>query len=75
MLEETFTPAEKTLIARNEAQGVQDIRRRFQRAMEQQFSALVEQARAESSYHVESFGSVGQGLLSHDLAVALGLSE
>jgi uncharacterized protein YbcI len=46
VLEETFTPAEKTLISRDEAQGVHDIRRRFQRAMEQQFSALVEQPRA-----------------------------
>jgi uncharacterized protein YbcI len=44
VLEETFTPAEKTLISRNEAEGVQDIRRRFQRAMAEQFSAIVEQA-------------------------------
>ena len=44
VLEETFTPAEKTLIGRDEAEGVQDIRRRFQRAMGPQFSALVEQA-------------------------------
>ena len=44
VLEETFTPAEKTLITRNEAEGVQDIRRRFQRAMAEQFSAIVEQA-------------------------------
>jgi hypothetical protein len=32
ILEETFTPAEKTLIARGEADGIQDIRRRFQRS-------------------------------------------
>jgi uncharacterized protein YbcI len=44
VLEETFTPAEKTLISRNEAEGVQDIRRRFQRAMVDQFTAIVEQA-------------------------------
>ncbi len=44
VLEETFTPAEKTLIARGEADGIQDIRRRFQRVMEEQFTALIEQA-------------------------------
>jgi uncharacterized protein YbcI len=44
VLEETFTPAEKTLVSRNEAEGVQDIRRRFQRAMVEQFTAIVEQA-------------------------------
>lgn len=44
VLEETFTPAEKTLIARGEGEGIQDIRRRFQRAMKDQFKAVVEQA-------------------------------
>jgi uncharacterized protein YbcI len=44
VLEETFTPAEKTLVARGEADGVQEIRRRFQRVMGEQFSAIVEQA-------------------------------
>ena len=44
VLEETFTPAEKTLIARGEGDGIQDIRRRFQRAMKDQFKAVVEQA-------------------------------
>src|SRR3954470_14784838 len=44
VLEETFTPAEKTLIARGESDGIQDIRRRFQRAMADQFKSLVEQA-------------------------------
>jgi uncharacterized protein YbcI len=43
-LEETFTPAEKTLIGRGEAEGIQDIRRRFQRVMADQFKAVVEQA-------------------------------
>jgi uncharacterized protein YbcI len=43
VLEETFTPAEKTLIDRGEGEGIQDIRRRFQRAMEEQFTAVVEQ--------------------------------
>jgi hypothetical protein len=31
--QETFTPAENTLIARGEADGIQDIRRRFQRSI------------------------------------------
>ena len=44
VLEETFTPAEKTLIGRGEADGIQDIRRRFQRVMADQFVSIVEQA-------------------------------
>lgn len=44
VLEETFTPAERTLIARGESDGIQDIRRRFQRSMADQFKAIVEQA-------------------------------
>src|SRR3954468_15065662 len=44
VLEETFTPAERTLIARGESEGIQDIRRRFQRAMADQFISIVEQA-------------------------------
>lgn len=44
VLEETFTPAERTLIARGESDGIQDIRRRFQRSMAEQFKAIVEQA-------------------------------
>jgi uncharacterized protein YbcI len=44
LLEETFTPAEQTLIARGEADGIQDIRRRFQRAMADQFISIVERA-------------------------------
>ena len=44
VLEETFTPAEKTLIARGEAESIQQIRRRFQGAMAEQFISIVEQA-------------------------------
>jgi uncharacterized protein YbcI len=44
VLEETFTPAEKTLIARGESAGIQDIRRRFQQVMRNQFISTVEQA-------------------------------
>jgi uncharacterized protein YbcI len=44
VMEETFTPAERTLIGRGEAEGIQDIRRRFQRVMAEQFKSVVEQA-------------------------------
>ncbi len=44
MLEETFTPAEKTLISRGEGEGIKDIRRRFQSAMADEFTSVVEQA-------------------------------
>ena len=44
VLEETFTPAERTLIQRGESDGIQEIRRRFQRVMADQFTAIVEQA-------------------------------
>ena len=54
VLKETFTPAEKTLIARGEADGIQDIRRRFQRVMADQFTAIVEQA---TGRRVQSFFS------------------
>lgn len=44
VLEETFTPAEKALVQRNEAQGIQDIRRRFQSAMAEDFKEIVTHA-------------------------------
>jgi uncharacterized protein YbcI len=44
VLEETFTEAERVLIGRGEAEGVADIRRRFQKAVEQEFRAVVEEA-------------------------------
>ena len=44
LLEETFTPAERTLIERGESQGIQDIRRRFQQAMRDEFVSVIEQA-------------------------------
>jgi uncharacterized protein YbcI len=44
VLEETFTPAERTLIDRGEGDGIHDIRRRFQQVMEDQFKAIVEEA-------------------------------
>ena len=44
VLEETFTPAERTLIERGEGDGIHDIRRRFHQVMEDQFKAIVEEA-------------------------------
>jgi uncharacterized protein YbcI len=44
VMEETFTPAEKTLIERGSAQEVQQIRRRFQQVKGNQFCSVVEQA-------------------------------
>src|SRR3954465_2428792 len=49
VLEETFTRAERTLIERGEAEGIKDIRRRFQRVMAEQFTAIVEQATGRQS--------------------------
>jgi uncharacterized protein YbcI len=44
VLEETFTKAERTLVARGEIDAIQQIRRRFQQAMADEFKAIVEQA-------------------------------
>jgi uncharacterized protein YbcI len=44
VLEETFTPAEQALVDRGEADGVQEMRRRFRRVMADEFASIVEQA-------------------------------
>jgi uncharacterized protein YbcI len=44
VLEETFTKAERTLVERGEVEAIQQIRRRFQQAMADQFKGIVEQA-------------------------------
>ena len=44
VLEETFTKAERTLVARGEIEAIQQIRRRFQQAMAAEFKSIVEQA-------------------------------
>jgi uncharacterized protein YbcI len=44
VLEETFTRAERTLVERGEVDAVQQIRRRFQQQMKEEFTAIVEQA-------------------------------
>jgi uncharacterized protein YbcI len=66
VLEETFTPAEKTLIARGESDGIQDIRRRFQRVMGEQFIAIVEQA---TGREVRSF--LSETDLENDVSVEM----
>jgi len=66
VLEETFTPAEKTLIARGESEGIQDIRRRFQRAMGDQFRSVVEQA---TGREVRSF--LSETDLDNDISVEI----
>jgi uncharacterized protein YbcI len=66
VLEETFTPAEKTLIARGESAGIQDIRRRFQHVMAEQFKAIIEQA---TGRRVRSF--LSETDLEQDLSVEI----
>ncbi len=44
VLEETFTPAERTLISHGQSEDIQKIRRNFQMIMAGQFKSLVEQA-------------------------------
>ncbi len=70
VLEESFTPAERTLIERGEAQSIQDIRRRFQRAMAKDFTAIVEQA---TGRRVRSF--LSETDLEHDISVEVFILE
>jgi uncharacterized protein YbcI len=44
VLQETFTRAERTLVERGEVDAIQQIRRRFQQQMADEFTAIVEQA-------------------------------
>jgi len=44
VLEETFTKAERTLIERGETEAIQQVRRRFQQTMADEFKSIVEQA-------------------------------
>lgn len=48
VLEETFTKAEQTLVDRGEVEAIQQIRRRFQQHMADEFKAIVEQATGRS---------------------------
>ena len=64
VLEETFTPAERTLIAHGQAEDIQHIRRNFQLIMADQFKSLVEQATGRK---VRSFTSETD--LENDISV------
>src|SRR5215218_5756429 len=66
VLEETFTPAEMTLIERGEPEGIQEIRRRFQRVMADQFKSVVEQA---TGRRVRAF--LSETDLENDIAVEI----
>jgi uncharacterized protein YbcI len=44
VLEETFTRAERTLVERGEKDAIQNIRRRFQQQMKEEFTSCIEQA-------------------------------
>jgi uncharacterized protein YbcI len=44
VLEETFTKAERTLVERGETEAIQQIRRRFQQTLADDFKGIVEQA-------------------------------
>jgi uncharacterized protein YbcI len=64
VLEETFTPAERTLIEQGQSGGIQEIRRNFQQIMAEDFKALVEQATGRS---IRSF--ISETDLENDIAV------
>jgi len=66
VLEETFTPAERTLIDQGQAEGVQEIRRNFQQIMADQFKALVEQGTGRK---VRSF--LSETDLENDISVEM----
>jgi uncharacterized protein YbcI len=72
VLEETFTVAERTLVDRGEIDAIQQIRRRFQQQMADEFTALVEQATGRkvrafmSETHLETDVSVEIFLLADD---------
>ncbi len=64
IMEETFTPAERTLIDQGQSGNIEGIRRDFQMVMADQFKALVEQA---TGREVRSFTSDTD--LENDIAV------
>jgi uncharacterized protein YbcI len=66
VLEETFTPAERTLIDRGQSDSIQRIRRDFQMVMANQFKALVEQA---TGREVRSF--ISETDLENDIAIEM----
>jgi uncharacterized protein YbcI len=64
VLEESFTRAEKTLAERGEREAIQHIRRRFQQAMADSFTSVVEQATGRT---VRAF--LSETDIEHDVSV------
>src|SRR4051794_20634710 len=64
VLEETFTRAERTLVDRGEKEAIQQIRRRFQQQMADEFTSVVEQATGRK---VRTF--LSKTNLDHDISV------
>lgn len=64
VLEESFTRAEKTLVDRGEREVIQQIRRRFQQQMADEFIGVVEQATGRK---VRTF--LSETNLEHDVSV------
>ena len=64
VLEESFTRAERTLVDRGERETIQQIRRRFQQAMADNFTSVVEQATGRK---VRAF--LSETHLDHDISV------
>src|SRR5213080_360521 len=64
VLEESFTRAEKTLVDRGEREAIQQIRRRFQQQMADEFIGVVEQATGRK---VRTF--LSETNVEHDVSV------
>src|SRR3954451_1562925 len=64
VLEESFTRAEKTLVERGEREAIQQIRRRFQQQMADNFTSVIEQATGRK---VRAF--LSETNLEHDVSV------
>jgi uncharacterized protein YbcI len=81
VLQETFTRAERTLVDRGEIDAIQQIRRRFQQQMGDEFTAIVEQATGRkvraflSETNLEADVSVEIFLLADDRTDMSGFEE
>ena len=81
VLEESFTRAEKTLVERGEREAIQHIRRRFQQAMADSFTSVVEQATGRrvraflSETDIEQDVSVETFLLADDRTDMTGFED
>jgi uncharacterized protein YbcI len=62
VMEQTFTRAERTMIERGEVEEIQNIRRRFQRVMAEDFHSVVENATGRDVRSFVSDTDVNEGL-------------